>query len=127
MTEETMLLLRSLTATSSCPDPGKTRTQPSNFASPQIFNLIPPSKPDNRGWVSDAACLGMDPNLFFPDRGTSKKTIKEIKKLCGSCVVNTQCLDYAIETHQRIGFWGGKSDQERRAIVRDRKKTSNNP
>lgn len=121
MTEEKMLLLRSLMAASSCPDPGKTRTRLSNSTYPKVIEETLPFEPSDRSWTLDAACRGMDTNLFFPDRGTSKKTINAVKQICNQCVVNEQCLDYAIETNQRIGFWGGKSDKERRAIVRYRK------
>ena len=36
------------------------------------------------GWQDDANCLGVDPDLFFPERGASTREAKEV---CRGCVV----------------------------------------
>ena len=44
--------------------------------------------------------------------------IARAKEVCGECPVNTQCLDYALETNQDAGIWGGLDEEERRNIRR---------
>jgi WhiB family redox-sensing transcriptional regulator len=35
-----------------------------------------------------------------------------------ACPVRAQCLDYALETHQLFGIWGGLSERQRRHLMR---------
>lgn len=69
-------------------------------------------------WSDQAACLSEDPELFFPVSGIGPSTLQaaRAKAVCRRCTVRQQCLDYAIDTHQRHGIWGGLSDDERRAL-----------
>lgn len=56
-------------------------------------------------WKQEAACRGLGPGLFFPNRGASQKAAKEI---CASCPVKVPCEDYAQTTESEYGIWGGK-------------------
>ena len=47
---------------------------------------------DVEPWRAFAECRGMDTNLFFP---TSHESTKEAKRTCASCLVRTECLEYA--------------------------------
>jgi len=38
----------------------------------------------DRAWQDQANCLGVDPDLFFPERGASTREAKEV---CRGCVV----------------------------------------
>ena len=69
-------------------------------------------------WQDHANCLGLDPDLFFPERGASTD---EAKAICSGCVVAQQCLDYALTHHIVWGIWGGKSIKQRRQIGRERR------
>ena len=71
----------------------------------------------DRSWQDYANCLGVDPDLFFPERGASTKEAKEV---CRGCVVRAQCLEYALENSEKFGIWGGMSERERRRIRRQR-------
>lgn len=64
-------------------------------------------------WVALGACRGMDPDLFFPERGES---LAPVKAICAQCPVAAECLDYALRTGQKHGVWGGTSERERRNI-----------
>jgi WhiB family redox-sensing transcriptional regulator len=64
-----------------------------------------------------ANCLGVDPDLFFPERGASTK---EAKAVCQGCVVREDCLEYALANGEKFGIWGGLSERERRRIRRQR-------
>ncbi|MDT3728159.1 WhiB family transcriptional regulator [Streptomyces sp. DSM 41972] len=71
-------------------------------------------------WRHDAACRAEDPELFFPI-GTSGPALlqtEQAKAVCRGCPVQEQCLEWALETGQSIGVWGGTSETERRALKR---------
>ena len=70
-----------------------------------------------KGWQENANCLGVDPDLFFPERGASTREAKEV---CRGCVVREDCLEYALVHGEKFGIWGGMSERERRRIRRAR-------
>lgn len=72
---------------------------------------------ETKGWQDFANCLGVDPDLFFPERGASTREAKEV---CKGCVVRNDCLEYALENGEKFGIWGGLSERERRRIRRQR-------
>src|SRR5439155_16769605 len=72
---------------------------------------------EGRSWQDEANCLGVDPDLFFPERGASTREAKEV---CRGCVVRTECLEYALANGEKFGIWGGMSERERRRIRRAR-------
>ncbi|MGW5665488.1 WhiB family transcriptional regulator [Streptomyces sp. NPDC003758] len=71
-------------------------------------------------WRDRAACLRVDPDLFFPigNSGPTLEQIDEAKAVCGRCPVVEQCLDWAMEVGQVEGIWGGMTESERRAMKR---------
>ncbi|MGW5480347.1 WhiB family transcriptional regulator [Streptomyces sp. NPDC004008] len=71
-------------------------------------------------WRERAECLRVDPDLFFPisNSGLTLLQIDEAKAVCGRCPVVEQCLDWAVETGQADGIWGGLTEGERRALRR---------
>lgn len=75
------------------------------------------SEAEPEGWQLFANCLGVDPDLFFPERGASTK---EAKSVCQGCVVREDCLEYALAHGEKFGIWGGLSERERRRIRRQR-------
>jgi WhiB family redox-sensing transcriptional regulator len=71
-------------------------------------------------WRNEAVCKDTDPELFFPV-GTTGQALLQIdraKEVCFECPVKVRCLDFAIETNQDSGIWGGTSEEERRQIRR---------
>lgn len=70
-----------------------------------------------RGWQLRANCMGVDPELFFPERGSSTREAKEV---CRGCVVAEDCLEFAIANGEKFGIWGGMSERERRRVRRAR-------
>jgi WhiB family transcriptional regulator, redox-sensing transcriptional regulator len=73
--------------------------------------------PLDKSWQDLANCLGVDPDLFFPERGASTREAKEV---CRGCVVRDECLEYALANGEKFGIWGGMSERERRRIRRQR-------
>ncbi|MBM3798470.1 MAG: WhiB family transcriptional regulator [Actinobacteria bacterium] len=71
-------------------------------------------------WRNEADCRDTDPELFFPvgTTGQALLQIDKAKEVCDECPVKVKCLDFAIETNQDSGIWGGTSEEERRDIRR---------
>jgi WhiB family redox-sensing transcriptional regulator len=71
-------------------------------------------------WHDRAACVGVDPELFFPigNSGPALLQIEETKAVCRRCEVVEICLSWAMESGQDNGVWGGLSEDERRALKR---------
>lgn len=67
---------------------------------------------DSRRWQADGACRGVDPDVFFNERRHG-----EARAVCAECPVQAECLEYALDREQ-LGFWGGKTETERRRIRR---------
>ncbi len=64
-------------------------------------------------WQDDALCAQADPEAWFPEKGGSTRLAKRV---CRSCNVRAECLDYALEHGERFGIWGGMSERERRRM-----------
>lgn len=73
-------------------------------------------------WMAQAACLGEDPDLFFPvsSTGPGLAQVEEAKEVCGRCPVRDECLAYALATGQTSGIWGGLTEAERLILLRRR-------
>ena len=67
-------------------------------------------------WRELAACLDSDPTLFFPigSTGPAVAQIAMATSICTECMVKEECLDYALNTNQESGVWGGLSEEDRR-------------
>ena len=71
-------------------------------------------------WRNNAVCKDTDPELFFPvgTTGQALLQIAKAKSVCCQCEVAQQCLEFALETNQDTGIWGGTSEEERRQMRR---------
>lgn len=69
------------------------------------------------GWQERALCAQTDPEAFFPEKGGSTR---EAKRICDSCEVRAECLEYALANDERFGIWGGYSERERRRLKQRR-------
>jgi len=66
-------------------------------------------------WHERALCAQTDPEAFFPEKGGSTR---EAKRICTTCAVRSECLEYALGNDERFGIWGGLSERERRRLKR---------
>ena len=73
---------------------------------------------DRPKWQTLAACIGK-PEFFFDDM--KRTQVSKAKKICSTCPVIDECLEYAISADE-FGVWGGKTMNERRQMRRLRKK-----
>jgi len=71
-------------------------------------------------WRDRAMCRDTDPELFFPigTTGQALLQIAKAKSVCCQCPVTVECLEFALETNQDTGIWGGNSEEERRQMRR---------
>ncbi|HVF13277.1 MAG TPA: WhiB family transcriptional regulator [Acidimicrobiales bacterium] len=80
----------------------------------------PVSDWDKKGWREQAACRDADAKLFFTigTTGIAANQIAAAKAICGRCPVREACLQFAFETNQEAGVWGGTDEDERRRLRR---------
>jgi WhiB family redox-sensing transcriptional regulator len=64
--------------------------------------------------------VGREPELFFPigSSGPALRQVEDAKQVCRQCAVADACLQWALQTGQDAGVWGGMSEDERRALKR---------
>lgn len=69
-------------------------------------------------WMEKAKCReeNVDTTLFFPEKHDRavREIMQRVRKLCHSCPVQADCLEYALE-YEQLGFWGGMTEKERKA------------
>lgn len=74
----------------------------------------------NLEWKADAACRTVDTSIFFPE---TEAAAAPALAVCARCPVREQCLDFALDTRQNDGIWGGATEIERRRLRRTRTRT----
>jgi WhiB family redox-sensing transcriptional regulator len=70
-------------------------------------------------WRTLAACRGLDPDLFFAERGDTL-TVRNARAVCAACPVAAECLEFAIANDETVGMWGGLCGNDLRAEKRRR-------
>ncbi|HVA03741.1 MAG TPA: WhiB family transcriptional regulator [Acidimicrobiales bacterium] len=76
-------------------------------------------------WQARAACRGPQSAVFFPPTHAERKEDKierenRAKDICASCVVQEDCLEYAIRIREPHGIWGGLNENERKQVLQRR-------
>lgn len=64
-------------------------------------------------WMAAAACLDLDPDVFFPASDTSMT--RTARAACNRCPVADDCLEHALDHGITHGIWGGLTPRQRRA------------
>lgn len=72
-------------------------------------------------WRELGACKGLDPSIFYPD---DESEANDAKAVCTACSVRVACLEYALQSREKQGVWGGATERERRRMVRQRRRTA---
>ncbi len=76
--------------------------------------------PEGMEWMLDAKCRGAAAIEFFPSDGSG---VERAMRVCATCSVQSECLEYALEHRIEHGVWGGASERERRRILKRRAAT----
>ena len=105
-------------ASPSAPSIGSTQGVPDNWFVDPVQLGVPgvrraTAEDEALAWQADSLCAQTDPEAFFPEKGGSTR---DAKKICSSCEVKAQCLEYALNNDERFGIWGGLSERERRKL-----------
>lgn len=66
-------------------------------------------------WRSKGACQGLDTEIFYPD---NEDDCEAAISICKTCQVRIACLNYALDSREKQGVWGGASARERRRLLR---------
>jgi WhiB family redox-sensing transcriptional regulator len=69
-------------------------------------------------WMAKGSCRNYDPSVFFPSDGVG---VDRARKICATCGVVDDCLEYALTNRIDHGVWGGASERERRRILKRRR------
>lgn len=69
---------------------------------------------DDQTWAARAACADVAPDSLFV-RGAAQR---EARVQCFGCEVRMQCLADALNSRTTFGVWGGLTERERRALLR---------
>ena len=75
-------------------------------------------------WRAAAACRACDPDLFFPVSPSglaTERQVAEAREVCARCPVRAECLEFALDTREPYGVWGGLNEDERRTLLRQRR------
>jgi len=66
-------------------------------------------------WHDQAACRDEPNGMFFPPED-NRELVMRAKEVCADCPVRAVCLNYALESPEEFGIWGGKTSAERRQM-----------
>lgn len=69
-------------------------------------------------WAPHGSCLQADPDALFV-QGAAQQGAKAI---CQRCPVIAECLADALDNRTEFGVWGGMTERERRAMLRNHPK-----
>jgi len=72
-------------------------------------------------WRSKGACQGLDAEIFYPENEDHAEFALSV---CGECAVRIACLDYALDTREQQGVWGGATARDRRKMLRQRRQSA---
>jgi WhiB family redox-sensing transcriptional regulator len=81
---------------------------------PPTGHATSPAAPSD-AWMQHGLCRQVDAQIFFPEGrgGSIVVQTRQAKQVCNRCPVRLLCLDWAVETRQHFGVWGGLSEEER--------------
>ena len=68
-------------------------------------------------WRAAARCRADDAEGLFVNGARQR----EAKLVCDACPVRTECLAHALDQRIEFGVWGGMTERERRALLRERR------
>jgi WhiB family transcriptional regulator, redox-sensing transcriptional regulator len=65
-------------------------------------------------WVLQGLCLTTDPDRLFV-RGAAQR---KAAAMCRDCPVKSECLADALDNEVEFGVWGGMTERQRRALLK---------
>ena len=77
-----------------------------------VLDIIERNRPK---WMDLGSCRQYPQNWWYYDGAGG---IGRARTICESCPVQGECLTYALDHHEKFGMWGGKSERQRRRMLR---------
>lgn len=107
------------------------QSHPNRYEEPAVEADEAP-RPDPQAWRTEAACLGMDPELFAPPPLDLRKPpgrqveeqIRKAKAVCAGCPVVADCLEDADRPTLDLTIRGGMTVEERSNAKRRARRSS---
>jgi WhiB family redox-sensing transcriptional regulator len=75
----------------------------------------------DENWMHHGNCRAEAPARFFPSDGVG---VDAARRICATCPVKAECLEYALVHRIDHGVWGGTSERERRRILKTRRQSA---
>lgn len=83
-----------------------------------LYQVLGLAEDDGLDWMADGLCRETDPEIFFPEKGQGRADVtRAAKRVCHRCEVTDRCLEYALDTRDPWGIWGGHTTPEREALL----------
>lgn len=67
-------------------------------------------------WVRRGLCVGKNPDEMFVTGAAQR----DAARLCGGCPVRLECLADSLDNQTEFGVWGGMTERQRRALLKER-------
>lgn len=86
-----------------------------------LLRLVPDVASAGRRWRDDAACVGVDPEAFYPEDIAQADAVEPVRRVCRGCPVRAECLAEVMATEEPSRRWGviaGTTPSERRLLHR---------
>ncbi|HUJ67382.1 MAG TPA: WhiB family transcriptional regulator [Acidimicrobiales bacterium] len=71
--------------------------------------------------MASGACRSVPLETMFP---SDSHGVTLARRVCRTCPVRHQCLEYALMNRIEDGIWGGMSTERRRRLAKDRRTVS---
>ena len=81
------------------------------------------SGPSAQKWRTIGLCKGSETMVFYPP-SDDDSLAEEAKTICSMCAVRQRCLEFALNTREKHGVWGGLTERERRRVLRQRRRSA---
>jgi WhiB family redox-sensing transcriptional regulator len=78
---------------------------------------------DDLDWRQQGACIGHDPDIWFP-RDRDKHKREQATQICRGCPVNFRCAEEALKNAEPYGIWGTITEAQRALILDTNAKAS---
>ncbi len=69
-------------------------------------------------WMESAECRSEEPEKFYFDSEGFLRKLAE--QYCKKCPVINECLEYALNTEEMYGLWGGTTPRQRREMLKQK-------
>lgn len=70
-------------------------------------------------WFQEAVCASVGGDMWFPEPGQNY-FLHEAQRICRSCPVQVECLEWALAEGEKFGVYGGLTAKQREELLKQR-------